>query len=69
MPDRRRERELAVLLVRRMRRDDIGADRQRNQRADDEEAGDSTAVLRVGAPEFAEPDGARSLAAAGRGSG
>ena len=66
------EREFAVLLVGRMRCDDVGAERQRDQQDDEREADDRAAILRERAPELAQRDGgallgrARSAGSGGR---
>ena len=57
VPGRRRQREFAVLLVRRMRRDEIGADRQHDQQADERQSDDRAAVLRERTPELAPAAG------------
>ena len=54
VPRRRRQCEFAILLVRRVRRDDVGKDREKNEQDDERQPDERAAALGVRVPEFTQ---------------
>ena len=69
LPDRRLEERVAVLLVRSMRRNDVGENRKKDDEQEHEESGHGAAVLAEITPELGQQRPAPGLSRVGDGRG